>query len=311
MNTIPEAADEYLVLRRGLGFKLRDAGILLRKFVAFLKRRRVSYITTGLALAWATQPANVQPVHLAYRLSVVRAFARYRSATDPRTEVPPPGLLPHRARRKPPYIYTDTEIGRLINAARKLPSATGLRARTYATLLALLAVSGMRISEAVGLERDDVDLTAGVLTVRRTKFGKSRLVPLHPSSRHALQRYAKDRDRIQARPRTTRFLVGQHGEPLTTRAAQKTFVRLSRQIGLRGSSDRRGPRLHDMRHRFAVDTLLRWYRMGVDVERHLPELSTYLGHTHPTDTYWYLSAVPELMRLAMARLESRTGGSSS
>jgi integrase len=237
----------------------------------------------------------------------VRGFAAFRAASDPRTEVPPLGLLPHRYRRKPPYIYiySDNEIGRLLKAAEHLPSKTGLRARTYSTLLALLAVTGMRIGEVVALDRGDVDLSGAVLTIRRTKFGKSRLLPVHATTRGALREYADQRDRIQPRPRTTGFFVAEHGGRLTTNVVERTFVRLSREVGLRSPSDRRGPRLHDIRHRFAVATMLRWYRTGVDVERHLPELSTYLGHGHPTDTYWYLSAVPELMRMVVARLEPR------
>jgi integrase len=306
MSTIREAIDEYLVLRRGLGFTLRTPGIWLKQFASFLEQHGACTITTQLALDWATQPTNVQPAYMTRRLSVVRGFAQYRSASDPRTQVPPLGTLPHRYQRKPPYIYTDDEIGRLISAAGRLPSTTGLRSRTYTTLLGLLAVTGMRISEAVGLDRDDVDLPNAMLTIRRTKFGKSRLIPVHASTQRALEQYALGRDEVRPRPKTTRFFLAEQGEPLTADAVRRTFVRLSRQVGLRGPADRRGPRLHDLRHRFAVNTLLHWYRVGVDVERHLPELSTYLGHGHVTDTYWYLSAVPELMGLVVARLESGT-----
>jgi integrase len=308
MSAIRKRVQEYLALRRGLGFKLHQEGVWLDQFASFLKQRRSSCITTKLALEWATLPGNVHPAYLTHRLSVVRGFAQYHAARDPRTEVPPLGLLPHHYRRKSPYIYTDDEIGRLLRAAEQLSSKTGLRPLTYATLLGLLVVSGMRISEAVGLDRDDVDLADGVLTVRRTKFGKSRLVPVHPSTRRALNRYADSRDRICPKPATTRFFVAEQGGRLTVNTTQQTFVRLSRQVGLRGPCDRRGPRLHDLRHRMAVRVLLGWYRAGADVEHRLPQLSTYLGHTHVTDTYWYLSAVPELMRAVMARLESRPGG---
>jgi len=311
MSTIHEAITAYLALRRGLGFKLRDAGRWLGQFASFLEQHGAEYITTQLALDWATQPVRVHPAYLTRRLSVVRGFAQYRSASDPRTQVPPLALLPHRFRRKAPYIYTDDEIGRLLDAAARLPSKTGLRPRTHVTLLGLLVVTGMRISEAVALDRQDVDLPAAVLTIRRSKFGKSRLVPVHASTCRALECYAQCRDTIQPRPRTARFFVGEHGKGLTDWAARGTFVRLSHEVGLRGPADRRGPRLHDLRHRFAVSTLLRWYRSGIDVERHLPELSTYLGHGNVTDTYWYLSAVPELMRLVAARLESQAPGGSS
>jgi integrase len=308
MSPIHKAVEDYLALRRRLGFKLHMEGRWLQQLAVFLVQRGSCRITTRLALEWATQPAHALPAHQARRLSVVRTFAQYRAAHDPRTEVPPLGLLAHRYQRKQPYIYTDDEIGRLLQAARQLPSQTGLRSRTYTTLLGMLVVTGMRISEVVGLDRDDVDLTKAVLTIRKTKFGKSRLVPLHPSTQRALKRYADDRDRILQKPMTTSFLRGDHGGRLTVNVVEQTFVKLSRQVGLRGPSDRRGPRLHDLRHRFAVRTLMRWYRTGVDVERHLPELSTYLGHAHPTDTYWYLSAVPELMRLVVKRLEQRSAG---
>jgi integrase/recombinase XerD len=309
MSAVREAVEEYLTLRRGLGFKLRDPGTWLRQFATFLERHDATHITIRLALEWARQPAKAQPAYWTRRLSVVRGFAQYCSANDSRTEVPPLGLLPHRFHRKPPYIYTDEEIGRLLDAAGKLPSMTGLRSHTYTTLLGLLAVTGMRISEVVALQRDDVDFADALITIRRTKFGKSRLVPVHPSTRRALQRYAERRDRLHPGSSTATFFTDEHGGPVSTWAARRTFVRLSHEVGLRGPSDRRGPRLHDLRHRFAVKTLLGWYRAGIDVERHLPTLSTYLGHTHVTDTYWYLSAVPELMRLVVERLE--TGARSS
>lgn len=308
MSAIRKRIQEYLSLRRGLGFKLLQEGIWLEQFAVFLQEHRRSRITTKLALEWATLPQDVQPSYLAHRLAVVRSFAQYHAARDPRTEVPPLGLLPHRYRRKSPYIYTDEEINRLLVAAAQLASSSGLRSRTYATLLGVLVVTGMRISETVGLDRDDVDLATGVLTVRRTKFGKSRLVPVHASTRKALDRYAATRDRVLPKPITTAFFVGEHGGRLTVNVVEQTFVTLSRHVGLRGPSDRRGPRLHDLRHRFAVRVLLGWYRAGADVQHRLSQLSTYLGHAHVTDTYWYLSAVPELMRVVASRLEPRRGG---
>ena len=311
MSTLRATIDEYLSLRRGLGFKLVQEGRWLGQFASFMERHRISHVTTRLALEWAAQPAHAHPSHLAHRLSVVRALASYQAARDPRTEVPPIGLLSNRYSRKPPYIYSHREISALLAAAARLPSPTGLRAQTYATLIGLLVVAGLRISEAVGLDRDDVDLDDGNLHVRRTKFGKSRLVPVHVSTRRALRQYADFRDRLWPRLMTPRFFVGDHGGQLTVNVAEKTFVKLSKQIGLRGPRDRHGPRLHDLRHRFAVGVLLEWYRAGEDVEHRLPMLSTYLGHTHVTDTYWYLSAVPELMAIVIARFESpRPGGRS-
>ena len=307
MSPLRHAVDEYLALRQALGFRLCRPAALLTQSAAFLEQEGAPYITRELALRWAQQPIHAQPAHWATRLGIVRRFAQFWRASDPRTEVPPLGLLPHRYRRTHPYIYTDREIQRLLTVARQLPSATGMRPATYATLLGLLAVTGLRISEALALNQEDVGGPEALLTIRRTKFGKSRLVPLHPSSRRALERYARLRDRIYPRPHTDSFFVSERGNRLTQCTVRWTFNRLSRQIGLRGPADRRGPRLHDFRHRLAVRTLMRWYRAGVDVERHLPELSTYLGHTHVNDTYWYVSAVPALLRLAAARLEQRGG----
>ncbi len=310
MSELRTALEEYLALRRALGFKLISAGGLLHSFVQFADNEGASFITTELVQRWATQP-NCQPAQWANRLGMVRRFARYRSSADPRTEIPPEGLLPHRRCRKTPYVYRDDEIARLIQAARELSSPIGLRATTYSTLFGLLSVTGMRISEPITLDREDVDLTEGILTVRRTKFGKSRLVPVHSSTQEMLSRYASLRDRIFPRPKTPSFFVSERGVRLTHGSARWTFIKLSHQIGLRGPDDHRGPRLHDLRHGFVIRTLLRLYRAGADVERHMPALATYIGHGHVADTYWYLSATPELLRLITARLDAGKQGRSS
>jgi len=307
MTALLKAVDDYLGLRRRLGYKLRDPGTYLHDFVSFLERQGVSRITTDLALRWAMQPANAQPAHWAARLRAVRLFAQHHSASDPSTEIPPLGLLPYRGRRKLPHIYSLTEITRLMAATRDLHSTTGLRPWTYSTLLGLLAVTGLRISEALGLNRDDVDLWQGVLTIRSTKFNKTRLVPVHPTTREALRHYARRRDRIYPRPRTPSFFVSEWRTRLEQSCVSRTFYKLSRWVGLRGLTDHHGPRLQDFRHAFAVRTVLRWYREEVDVDPRMPVLSTYLGHGHVSDTYWYLSAVPELMRLAAARREPSRG----
>ena len=305
MKELRTALEEYLKVRRMFGFKLCIPGRLLQRFVAYAEQQGASCITRELAVQWATQPQHCQPAQWANRLSMVRTFARYVSATDPRTEIPPEGLLPHRFRRKAPYLYTDEEIARLIEAARHLPSPQGLRAATYATLFGLLAVTGMRMSEPIALDRDAVDLTRGILTVRRTKFGKTRIIPIHASTLKELRQYNELRDRLCPRAQTRSFFISEQGTRLTGWSVDWTFVKLSRQIGLRGPDDPHGPRLHDLRHRFAIETLIRWYRAGVNVEQHLPELSTYLGHVHVRHTYWYITAVPELLRLATLRLEEK------
>lgn len=304
MNKLRDAVEDYLAMRRALGFKLRDAGKGLLDFVSFLERRRASHITTELALQWAMQQSHSQPATWAQRLTFVRCFARHWSATDPRTEIPPWRLLPYRPRRARPYLYTEKEIQRLLEAARGLPPIDGLRSWTYYCLFGLLTVTGLRISEAIALAQQDVDLEEAVLTIHHSKFGKSRLVPLHVSTQRVLAQYAQRRDAFLGRTPLT-FLVSDRGRPLEGSAIRRTFYDLSRQTGLRGPSDHHGPRLHDFRHRFAIETMVQWYRCGQDVERRLPVLSTYLGHAHVTDTYWYLSACPELMGLATERLERR------
>ena len=242
--------EEYVELRRSLGFKLQDANNGLIQFAAFLEQSRATHITIALAMKWAQQDKNARPAEWARRLSFVRGFARHWSAHDSRTEVPPPGLLPYRPGRARPYLYSNEEIRNLLQAARRLPSAHGLRGQTYYSLLGLLAVAGLRISEARNLQTEDVDLKKGVLTIRGTKFGKSRLVPIHPSTRKVLSDYASRRDRFLGRRPTTFFISGR-GTRLDGAEIRRTFYALSRQIGLRGPSDSHGPRLHDFRHRLA------------------------------------------------------------
>jgi integrase/recombinase XerD len=303
MSRLDAALKEYLAIRRGLGFQLREVAGCLVNFVAFLQTEGASYITTELALRWATRPAEAQSATWAWRLSMVRRFAAWHSAMEPRTEIPAASLLPYRYQRKKPHIYSDEEIEKLLRRTAQLASPKGLRAHTYTTLFGLLAVSGMRVSEAVKLDRSDVDLDHGILTIRRTKFGKSRHVPVHSTTTDALKQYAATRDRAVPKP-TAAFFVSERGLRITDCMARYTFATLSQQLGLRSiaKSHGRGPRLHDMRHRFAACTLIHWYRAGLDVERELPKLATYLGHVHINETYWYLEAVPELLQLATDRV---------
>ena len=308
MNTLREAIDDYLMMRRALGFKLTRVGGKLKHFADFLESHGADTITTLLARQWAMQPPEAKPATWAERLMHVRVFAHYRQAADPRTEIPPAGLLPFRAERAKPHFYSEAEIHRLLAAAEALPPKDGLRGATYHCLFGLLVVTGMRISEVLALKHDDVDLTQGILIVRGTKFDKSRLLPLHRSTQQVLVEYARKRDARFPRPTTPHFLVSDGGRPLEGSTVRRTFYALSRAIGLRGADDSYGPRLHDFRHRFARETLVRWYRAGEEVERRLPVLSTYLGHAHVSDTYWYLSACPELMGEARRRLEKRWEG---
>ena len=309
MNTLRKAVREYLDMRRGLGFKLREAGKGLSDFVTFLEQHHASHITQTLALAWAQQPSNAQPTHWAQRLGFVRGFARYRSATDPRTQIPTPGLLPLQPKRARPYLYSEEEIRSLLRAALRMPyryEHRKLRPRVFYCLFGLLSVSGLRLGEARNLELQDVDLKAAVLTIRGAKFGKTRLVPLHASTCKVLADYIARRQRHWAGRVVSSYLfVSSRGNRLDSGEIHRTFYALSRQIGLRGPSDNHGPRLHDMRHRFATNTLVQWYRSGQDPERRLPLLSTYLGHVPVADTQWYLEGSPELMREAMQRLQQR------
>ena len=312
MNPLRQAVHEYLRMRRNLGFQLREAGKALLDFVTFMEHNRATYITEALALAWALQPANVQPAHWARRLSFVRGFAHYRSASDPRTLIPPAGLLPFQPKRARPYLYSDEEVERLLRAARDMPhryERGALLPWVYYCLFGLLSVSGLRLGEARNLKVQDVDLDNEVLTVRGAKFGKTRLVPLHASTCEVLADYLARRRRHWAGRLVSPYLfVSSWGNRLDGGSVHRAFYVLSRQIGLRGASDNHGPRLHDLRHRFATNTLVNWYRAGQDPERRLPLLSAYLGHVHVADTQWYLEASPELMGEAMRRLEQRWEG---
>lgn len=310
MTTLREGVTRYVSMRRGLGFQLDHVERDLTSFASFLERENASHITIDLALKWAMQPAAAHPAYWAQRLGAVRGFARHWRGIDPRTEVPPGGLLPFPNQRARPYLYTDQEIQRLMAAAHTLSPRDGLRGWTYYCLFGLLTVTGLRISELIALERRDVDLQEGLLTIRQTKFEKSRFVPLHRSTRHALRQYAQRRDAYLGRPRAPNFLVSERGRPLDASNVRRTFYCLSRQTGLRGVGARNGPRLHDFRHRLAVESLLQWYRSGEDVARLLPVLATYLGHANVNNTYWYLSACPELMGHAARRLERRWEGRS-
>jgi len=248
MKSLRAAVEDYLALRRGLGFKLRLAGPALLDFAAFLAREHAPHITNELAARWAMLPRECQPALWAARLRFVRGFARHRRATDPRTEIPPASLLPFRPGRARPYLYSDQEVQQLLVAAAALPPRASLRGATYHCLFGLLAVTGLRISEAISLELQDVDLEHGVLTIRGAKFGKSRLVPLHVSTIRVLTHYARRRDRYLGTSHAPRFLVNDRGKTLESSNVRRTFYRLSRQIGLRGPKDRHGPRLHDFRH---------------------------------------------------------------
>lgn len=304
MSRLRRALERYVCMRQGLGYKYDSPARRLSDFVSFMEARGAETITVALAMEWVTKIGR-QPTW-AIRLTDVRCFAQHLAHFDPLTEVPPTDLVPT-ARRAKPYIYSDAEIEALVAAALALPPANALRRWTYHCLFGLIAVAGLRHSEALNLHRDDVDLDQGVLTIRESKFGKSRLVPLHATTISLLRDYSARRDAHLSSPRSPYFFVAEQGGRLLHQYVHRVFWRLSRQIGLRQKGQRNGPRVHDLRHRFAVQTLINWYRAGLDIEQQLPVLSTFLGHAYVRDTYWYLSATPELMSHAARRLDKRWG----
>lgn len=297
-------ASEYLALRRGLGFGLRIQGRMLLDFARYADESgHRGAITLELATGWA-RCSRAGAAYIDQRLSIVRQFARHRAAFDPTTQVPPPGLLGgFPRRRKPPHIYSEREITELLRAAQALRPRGGLRPKTYVTLFSLLVATGLRISEACRLTGDDVDLHAGLLVIRESKFRKSRLVPLHPTTVQALRRYAALRDRYGKPARSECFFRTDHAASLRTRVADRTFSGLRSRLGWTAHGRTRMPRIHDLRHTFAVRRLLRWYEEGADVDQKLPALATYLGHANVADTYWYLSAIPELLALTSQLFE--------
>lgn len=302
MSNLQQILRDYLSIRRSLGFKLERYDARLRGFLAFLEQEGSSVITSTLALAWATKPANATPKWWATRLDMVRGFARYVQTLDPRTEIPPYDLLPRSRHRPPPYVYADEDVVALMAAADQIQHP--FRAQTYCTLIGLLASTGMRVGEALALDRTDLDPEEGILKVHKGKFGKSREVPLHPTTCQALENYARRRNTHGST--SPAFFLSLAGTRLIYQNVHFTFFRMVDYAGLAERKPRR-PRIHDLRHSLAVRTLIDWYRDGLDVEARLPFLSTYLGHVSPSTTYRYLSAVPELAGVAAERLEQSLG----
>jgi integrase len=303
MNTpLHGELDRYLALRRALGFKLEGEGRLLHGFVSYLAGRGETAVTVQAALDWAVIPQASAYRH-ARRLSTVRRFAAHLRATGHQAEVPPPGLLRGGRQRATPYSFADGDITALIAAAGTLRYPL-LRA-TYKALIPLLWVTGLRIGEALALNDPGLDAGSGMLTVRDTKFGKTRIVPLHPSTVSALRLYMSARDGLRPRTGSPALFVNVSGGRLGIKSVDYAWPLLAARAGLKGHS-----RVYDVRHAFAVRTLLGWYRSGADVPAMLPRLSTYMGHTDPKHTYWYLTGTPELLGLAAARLDARREGTS-
>jgi integrase len=305
--TIRKHAEQYLAMRRALGFKLDAFGRRLLSFVSYLEARGQRVLTVEAAVAWAIDtPRNASREHWSERLMVVRKFARHLAALDPATEIPAADVLRNRRQRVTPHLFTPAQITALLDATDALRPT--LRASTYRTLIGLLTVTGLRDGEACRLDRADVDLVDGMLTVRDSKFGKDRQVPLHDTTVEALRLYGQLRDELCPWPKTPAFFVSTRGTRLTPTHISKVFASLRDAAGVTAPPGQRPPRPHDLRHSFAVTTLLDWYRDGIDVAARLPQLSTYLGHVDPKSTYWYLTGAPELLALAANRIEHTFGG---
>ncbi|MDA8381371.1 MAG: tyrosine-type recombinase/integrase [Actinomycetota bacterium] len=304
MTGLQAALQDYLALRRSMGFKLARAEKLLGQFVDHCGAVGADVVTVELALQWATLPEDASRSWVCLRLCVARGFSRHLALVDERNEVVPTSLVPHRPTRATPYLYTEDDVRALMAAAGTLRSP--IRQATFEVVVGLLWATGMRIGEALGLDDSDVDLAHGVLTVRQAKFGKSRELPIHESAVVALRAYVKRRDELFPLAGTPAFFVSAAGRRVRYDNFHQTYLKLVKEAGLVRRPPACRPRPHDLRHSFAVRTLTGWYRDGVDVEARIPRLSTYLGHAHPANTYWYLSAAPELLGLAVQRLEAAT-----
>jgi len=306
MSGLSEHVQAYLQARRALGVKLERHGRLLPQLVDYLEAAGATTITRELAISWARLPVGAHPRQWAARLSIARGFAAYLKTIDPEAEIPPAGVFAVGYRRPSPYLWAPEDVPRLLDAANELRPA--LKAASYAALFGLLAVSGMRVGEALALEPDDVDLASGVITIRAhtAKLDRARLVPLHPTAVQALERYASARARLCPRPRSNTFFLSSTGSRLDRSEVAKTLRTLTTALGLR--TDTVHPTAHHLRHSFAVNTLIAWQREGVAIDEQIAVLSSYLGHVSPAETYWYLTATPELMAAAADRLERHLGG---
>lgn len=295
----------YLNVRRRLGADLSTDERILRRFAIFADRHGAQHVSTSLIVRWLESLPAAQPGTRAARFRVARQFAEWLHGIDANHEVPPRGLVPGRVQRTHPYIYSEAEIVAIIEHARTLPSIYGMRGLTCSTLYGLIAVTGLRISEALSLDPADLDVESGVLQIRQGKLGKERLLPLDPTVVQRLERYGSERDRLLGQ-RPKAFFVACDGHRLGDCGARYNFAHVCQQIGLREPQlhlrHGRGPRIHDLRHTFAVRTMLNWYRSGKDVGREMVKLTTWLGHASPANTYWYLEAVPELLELASSRI---------
>ena len=296
----------YLALRRAMGFKMEKHGPLLGSLAGYLEGAGLATVTTQAALEWAMLPQGAHPHRWKQRLDAARGFAHYLAASDPAAEVPPAGLLTARPNRHEPYIFTRQEISTLLAAAGQ--HRWHLPAVTYPALFGLIASTGMRLSEAIGLDDADADLDEAMITIRDSKYGKSRRIPVDPTVTAALRDYLRRRRALHPEPAAPALFISAYGTRLLGHHADAEFRRVTILTGI-GANAVNPPRIHDMRHSFAVRALAGWYRDGGDVAARMPLLSAYLGHVSPVSTYWYLHAVPELLTLAARRLENAEAAS--
>ena len=296
---------DYLTMRRKLGYKLHIPEKVLTGFITFFENQQGSYLTTTLAVKWARKSKSTEPGCWADRLTILRGFAVYWKMVDPRTEVPPLHIVGPHYKRATPHIYTDQQIAQILTATRKWPSKDSY---TYWTLFGLLLATGMRIGEALALNNEDIDLKQGIITIRKGKLDKPRLLPLHATTRKILKQYVQKRDLRFACLHVPAFFVVMKGRRLSLYMARTTFKRVLDMLGLRTVIQGKRVRLHDLRHTFATRALTGFYQNGQDIDGKIHALSTYLGHKYIQCTYWYLTNVPELMSQVLSRLENKRGG---
>jgi len=304
-QTMVDRVNHFVQSKRSVGFQLKTEGRELLRFARYADAvGHCGPITTELILGWAHEAAAHSRLYQARRVEMARTFAKFEAAFEPATQIPLRRVLGPAHQRIEPYLYTDQQVINLVAAALRLQPVNGLRPRTYATLIGLIASTGIRVGEACRLQRDDFRFEQRTLRIRNTKFHKSRIVPIHETTAAALQDYARLRDRHKPLPDVDSFLISEQGRAISTAMADYTFRKLPDSIGCKAPAGRRPPRLYDLRHTFACNRLLKWYHEGVDLNVRIAHLCTYLGHVKPTDTYWYLSATPELMAVAAERFEN-------
>ena len=297
----------YLRIRRSLGYKLYTEERILKRFIFFMEQNKETHINADIFLKWKQEFGKASKITWARRLGVIRVFASWLCSLDPLHEIPSQSLVPFCNNRIPPYIYSDSEIKKIIKAASLLQSKNGIREITYPAFFGLISVTGLRISEAISLNTQDVNLREGIITVHKGKNDNNRKLPITESTNNYLKEYARIRDRFLGQTPEP-FFVSDNGIRLTDCAVRYNFAVVSQMIGLRPErKDNKhgvGPRIHDLRHTFAVKVMVNWYKEGKNIDQEMIKLVTYLGHTKPANTYWYIEAVPELLALASQRVEN-------